>query len=135
MTDYIRLLDTDTKLNDKQKKIIYESFSELHPYIKNYRLEYHGCPKTNLNHVSVVFDFEENKHIDLSILSEDFKIIWRLNNLQEIFNKPSGKLWRDGCIMRMGVPPISRTLPKNIIESVFLRPEIFHFEGNYDCFG
>jgi hypothetical protein len=118
-------------INDKQRVILDFYLKELKKYIKNYEFIFYNCPKTNLEHACIIFNFYK---IDLSTISEECKTLWSLHNLQYIFDKEDDEFWRDGCFIRIGIPPIQRVIPKIISESIFENHTKYHHEGSILCF-
>ncbi len=133
--NYFEISTKEYHLNDNQKNILINSFKELHPYLESYYIMYQFCPKTKLNHVSIVFNFNENKYLDLSLLSDETLNKWKLNNMQSVLNKNKEDVWREGCIMRFGIPPIQRCLPKDLIKEIFgNKSEEYHLEASHYCY-
>ena len=126
-----------TALTDLQQEYLFNLFSELHPYLKSYHLEYHGCPKTRLLHVGVALTFLDTINSSmLSELSDEFKKIWRLDSrYKDVFDKKPDEWWQYRCILRRGIPPIYLSLPRNVIETLF-PDEIntFHIGGDIGCY-
>lgn len=118
-----------------QQIMLTDSFLELHPYLKSCYTIYHRCPKTELEHISIVFNFEDDKHLDLSLLSDDCKTYWSLEQMQSVFDKKKGEFWQNDWFLRCGIPPISRCLPSDLIKKMFAeQADKYHLEGSTYCF-
>ena len=107
-------------LNNEQKNILLNEFVELHHYLETCYLLHVYDPETKLVNIYIVFQFDANKHLDLSKISDDTKNKWNLHNLHDIFNKKKEEVWRYSCFVYFGIPPIKRLLPVELKQKLNL---------------
>jgi hypothetical protein len=131
----MEIVEKKYRLNKTQQNILMNSFIELQPYLSSYYPIYHFCPKTKLQHVSVVFNFNPDLHLDISSLSEETRQTWELTNMQDVLNRKPQERWNHGCTVLFGIPPIQRNLPSHVIREIFGdEHHKFHLEASIDCF-
>lgn len=133
---YFEIVSKEYFLNTTQQNVLMNSFVELHPYLTSCYPIYQHCPKTQLQHISIVFNFNPSKQLDLSTLSEETKQKWKLNDLQTVLNKGINEKWIDGCKIYFGIPPIQRGLPSDLIYEMFGdQHDKFHLEEAFcNCY-
>ena len=133
---YFEIVPREFSLNTTQQNVLMNSFADLHPYLTSCYPIYHHCPKTQLQHVSIVFNFHPSKPLDLSTLTEKTKQQWKLTDLQTVLNKDKNEKWIDGCKVYVGIPPIQRGLPSDLIYEIFgTQHHKFHLEEEFwDCY-
>jgi hypothetical protein len=113
-------ISTKDNLNDEQINILLNEFVELHPYLEKCYLLHVFEPETKLVNIYIVFEFDANKHLDLSNISDATKNKWNLDNLQDMFDKKKEEAWRHSTFAYVGIPPIKRLLPVDLKQKLNL---------------
>lgn len=117
---YFDITEKEHHLNSEQKSNLLNTFVDLHPYLESCYLLHSYDSETELINIYIVFQFDSNKHLDLAKLSEETKNRWKLNDLQDLFDKQKDEIWKYGCILYKGVPPLKRLLPDDIKQKLNL---------------
>jgi hypothetical protein len=121
-------------------QLLWDEIAEVHPYIKSFYVMTTGCPKTDFKHHHLVMQFSEEKHLDLSTLTEEFKTRWGLAPYQRALDRQKGECWADpsqgppsdGGILHWGIPPIRLEIPMDIVTRMVPDPETYHMYAG--CF-
>jgi hypothetical protein len=123
----------ELKYPEEKMKIFFDSVKELDPFIEYYHFMCQGCPKTGKTHFSVVFEFKQP--LEGFNISEEAKQMWNLTSaMDSVLQRKAGETWKDGPMVRYGIPPIQRMIPPHILKDVVDDLSNYHVDGTHNCY-
>lgn len=136
---YLKFKSYTPELNcsEESMETFFKSVEELDPFVDSYHFMYQGCPcKSCKTHMSVVFNFKQPLNSsEFANVSEECKQMWKLTSaMDDVLQRKPEEVWRFGCIVHMGIPPIQRAIPGDVLKDLVVNTDSYHIESWSSCY-